>query len=77
MSASDFNPIVYLTHQNNEPVVEYYSNPKLDKFGNRDDWFNKDDYEMVIVDSSLSAQHIDELFNDHYGDEIYPIGPTA
>jgi len=69
----DFNPIVYLTQDNNEPVFEYYYNPKTDKFGNRDDWFNKDDYEMLIVDASLSAQKIDVLFNDHYGDTIYPI----
>ena len=69
----DFNPIVYLTEQNNKPVFEYYYNTKFDKFGNRDDWFNKDNYEMVVVDASLSAQEIDELFNDHYGDTIYPI----
>ena len=67
------NPVIYLTPQNNKPVFEYYYNPVLDKFGNRDDWFCKDDYDMLIVDSSLSAQAIDELFNEHYGDTIYPI----
>jgi hypothetical protein len=66
----DFNPIVYLTQEGNgpvrQPVFEYYYNPKTDKFGNRDNWFNEDDYDMLIVDASLSAQAIDELFNKHY-----------
>lgn len=66
----------YLTPKNKNPVFEYYYNPKLNKFGNRDDWYTKDDYEMLIVDATLSAQEIDDLFDDHYGYEtMHYTGP--
>jgi hypothetical protein len=50
----------------------YYYNPVEDRFGNKYDWYDKDDWERVVVDKK-SAQEIDIDFNNHYGDKVYPI----
>jgi len=45
-------------------VSEYYYNPELDIFGNKDDWVCKDGWERIVVDETLSAQEVDKIFFD-------------
>lgn len=61
----NMNPTVSLNKTQDTYI--YYYNPITDKFGNKDDWYCKDDWERVVVDKK-SAQEIDKDFNDHYGD---------
>ena len=50
----------------------YYYNPVLDRFGTKEDFMRKDNWERVVLDKK-SAQEIDIDFNNHYGDKVYPI----
>lgn len=43
-------------------VSEYYYNPELDVFGNKDDWVCKDGWERIVVDETLTAQEVDKIF---------------
>jgi len=63
----EFNPTVNLTSKGeHQDVAAYYYNPVQDFFGNKDDWVCKDNFERVLVDKQLTAQQIDELFQQYY-----------
>ena len=64
--SNEFFNVVRLSEWKAESEFVYYYNPVLDEFGNKEDFFNKDDYDMVIVDASLPSREIDMLFNDYY-----------
>ena len=48
--------------QSKTDVSEYYYNPELDVFGNKDDWVCKDGWERIVVNASLPAQEVDKIF---------------
>ena len=64
--SNEFFNVVRLTKKNDNPVFTYYYNPIFDLFGNKEDFFTNDDYDMVLVDATLSAQEIDSLFDKNY-----------
>ena len=43
-------------------VNEYFYNPELDTFGNKNDWVCKDGWERIIVSNYLTAQEVDKIF---------------
>ena len=64
----------YFNFTTTDKPVDYYYAVERDVFVNSDAWFRQDEkVDRIVVDAHLTAQDIDYIFNEKYGQMKYPM----